>query len=89
HLTGPFAKEILLRKKAYERYFEHIIMEGQAVGAFQPDIDPRLATFGLLGMCNSLSQWYRSEGPFSPPQIATTFANMIEHGLTLSPAPIV
>jgi TetR/AcrR family transcriptional regulator, cholesterol catabolism regulator len=89
HLTGPFAKEILLRKKAYERYFEQIIMEGQAAGAFQLDIDPRLATFGLLGMCNSLSQWYRSEGQFSPQQIATTFANMIENGLTLSPAPIL
>src|SRR6266702_8254880 len=34
HLTGPFAKEILLRKKAYEWYFEQIIMEGQAAGTF-------------------------------------------------------
>jgi len=88
HLTGPFAKEILLRKKAYEWYFEQIIMEGQAAGAFQPDIDPKLATFGLLGMCNSLSQWYRPEGQFSPRQIATTFANMIVNGLTLLPSPL-
>jgi TetR/AcrR family transcriptional regulator, cholesterol catabolism regulator len=87
HLTGPFAKEILLRKQAYTQYFEQIIMEGQAVGAFQPDIDPKLATFGLLGMCNSLFQWHRSEGQLSPPQVATTFANMIENGLTLSPSP--
>src|SRR6266536_2614014 len=88
HLTGPFAKEILLRKKAYEWYFEQIIMEGQAAGAFQQDVDPKLATFGLLGMCNSLSQWYRPEGQFSPRQIATTFANMIVNGLTLLPSPL-
>lgn len=89
HLTGPFAKEILLRKKAYAHYFEQIIREGQEMGAFQPDINPRLATFGLLGMCNSLSQWYRAEGQFSPAQIATTFTNMIEHGLTRSPSPVL
>ena len=89
HLTGPFAKEILLRKKAYAHYFEQIIIEGQEMGAFQSDIDPRLATFGLLGMCNSLSQWYRSEGPFSPAQIAATFTTMLEHGLTRSPSPVL
>jgi TetR/AcrR family transcriptional regulator, cholesterol catabolism regulator len=89
HLTGPFAKEILLRKKAYAHYFEQIIREGQEVGAFQPDIDPRLATFGLLGMCNSLSQWYRAGGPFSPAQIAATFTTMLEHGLTRSPSPVL
>src|SRR6266581_9230730 len=36
YLTGPFAKEILLRKKAYERYFEQIMQEGQAAGIFKP-----------------------------------------------------
>ncbi len=39
YLTGPFAKEILLRKKAYERYFEQIMQEGQAAGIFKPDLE--------------------------------------------------
>ncbi|HET8846304.1 MAG TPA: TetR/AcrR family transcriptional regulator, partial [Ktedonobacteraceae bacterium] len=30
HLSGPFAREIILRKKVYEQYFEQIILEGQA-----------------------------------------------------------
>jgi TetR/AcrR family transcriptional regulator, cholesterol catabolism regulator len=81
HLTGPFAKEIILRKKAYERYFEQIIEEGQAAGVFQTSIDPKIATFGLLGMCNWLSQWYRSDGQYSPQQIAAMFVNMVENGL--------
>lgn len=83
HLTGPFAKEILLRKKAYERYFEQIIEEGQAAGVFQASIDPKIATFGLLGMCNWLSQWYRSEGQYTPQQIADMFMNMIGNGMFL------
>ncbi len=81
HLTGPFSREILLRKKAYERYFEQIIEEGQAAGIFQPAIDPKIATFGLLGMCNWLSQWYRSDGQYTPQQIADMFMNMIGEGL--------
>lgn len=76
-LTGPFAREIILRKKAYERYFERIIEEGQTTGVFQPDIDPKIATYGLLGMCNWLSQWYRPEGQYSPRQIADMFERMV------------
>ena len=83
HLTGPFAKEITLRKKAYEQYFEHIIEEGQSAGIFQLNVDPKIATFGLLGMCNWLSQWYRPEGQYTHLHIATMFANMIANGLCL------
>ncbi len=83
HLTGPFAGEILLRKKAYERYFEHIIEEGQAAGFFRQEVDPKIVTFGLLGMCNWLSQWYRSEGQFTPQQIADMFLKMTGDGLML------
>lgn len=84
HLSGPFAREILLRKKAYERYFEQIITEGQESGRFAADLDPKIAAFGLLGMCNWLSQWYRPGGQYSPRQIAEMFAFMIEQGLRTS-----
>jgi TetR/AcrR family transcriptional regulator, cholesterol catabolism regulator len=84
HLTGPFAKEIVLRKKAYETYFQRIIMEGQATGVFTREIDPKIAAFGVLGMCNWLSQWYRSDGPLTSQQIAAMFACMVEGGLEKS-----
>jgi AcrR family transcriptional regulator len=85
HLTGPFAREIILRKKTYERYFEHIIEEGQAAGVFQPTADPKIITFGLLGMCNWLSQWYRADGQYTPQQIAEMFIAMVEQGLVIMP----
>jgi AcrR family transcriptional regulator len=85
HLTGPFAKEITLRKKAYERHFEQIIEEGQAVGIFQLNFDSKIVAFGLLGMCNWLSQWYRPDGQYTHQQIATMFLNMVANGLCLSP----
>lgn len=81
HLTGPFANEIILRKKVYERYFEQIIEEGQTAGLFLPDVDAKIAVFGLLGMCNWLSQWYRAGGQYTPRQIAEMFERMIGAGL--------
>lgn len=83
HLTGPFAKEIMLREKDYERYFEQIIQEGMAKGIFKPDFDPKIITFGLLGMCHWLSQWYKPSGRYTHRQIASMFIGMIEGGLLL------
>ena len=84
HLTGPFAKEIALRKKDYEHYFQRILEEGQATGAFKA-IDSKIVTFGLLGMCHWLAQWYKPYGRYTPQQIAEIFASMIESGLIPSP----
>ncbi len=86
HLTGPFAREIVVHKKVYERYFEQIIEEGQAAGVFTRDIDAKIATFGLLGMCNWLSQWYQPGGPYTHQQIAAMFVRMVEQGMLTPPA---
>ncbi|HEY3993788.1 MAG TPA: TetR/AcrR family transcriptional regulator [Ktedonobacteraceae bacterium] len=86
HLTGPFAKEIILRKKAYECYFELIITEGQEAGIFLPDADAKIVVFGLLGMCNWLSQWYKAGGQYTPQQIAEMFERMIGVGLFVDKA---
>lgn len=85
HLTGPFAHEIKKRQKSYERYFEQIIREGQAAGQFAPNCDPKIATFGLLGMCNWLSHWYHEGGRLTPQQIADTFEYLIGSGLDALP----
>lgn len=81
HLTGPFAREIILRKKVYERYFERIIVEGQQTGSFLPEVDAKIAAFGLLGMCNWLSQWYSAGGHYTPRQVAAMFERMLGQGL--------
>jgi AcrR family transcriptional regulator len=86
HLTGPFAREITQRMHAYEHYFEQIIEEGRAAGVFRADIDSKIAVYGLLAMCNSLSQWYKPSGKYSPNQIAEHFVKMLGTGLEALPA---
>ena len=84
HLTGPFAKEITLRQKDYERYFEKIIEDGLSTGAFKAGSDPKIIMFGILGMCHWIAQWYKPSGQYTPQQIASMFTNMIENGLVPS-----
>lgn len=86
HLTGPFAKEIIMREKDYEQYFQQIIQEGIAQGTFKADFDPQIVTFGLLGMCHWLSHWYNPAGRYTHQQIADMFINMVEGGLLLIPS---
>ncbi len=86
YLTGPFAREIVLREKDYERYFELIIQEGIAEGTFKPGFDSKIITFGLLGMCHWLSQWYNPSGRYTHRQIASMFINMVEGGLLFAPS---
>lgn len=83
NLTNLFALEILQRMHIYERYFEQIIEEGVAGGFFRADLDTKVAMYSLLAMCNSLSQWYRPAGKYSPNQIAEYFIKLLEHGLVL------
>lgn len=81
HLTGPLARDIAMGKKAYERLFEQIVAEGMDEGSFRADLDPKIVTFGLLGMCNWLSQWYRPGGTYDQEQIARFFTQLAEQGV--------
>jgi AcrR family transcriptional regulator len=83
HLTGPFGREIINRKKLYEGYIETILQEGIVKGVFRKDLDPKIATFGILGMTNWLSQWYKPKGKYSPAQIADIFNRLILGGINL------
>jgi AcrR family transcriptional regulator len=81
HLSGEFAREIVLREKAYEQSFAQIIQEGISQGKFKPDFDAQIVTFGLLGMCHWLSHWYKPSGRYSHQAIAQMFLAMVEGGL--------
>ena len=43
--------------------------------------DVRIASLGVLGMCNWMCQWYRPNGRLGPLEIAERFADMVLTGL--------
>ena len=44
---------------AYSLFLRSILEEGQKVGQVDGDLNPRMATAGIVGMLNSMSFWYQ------------------------------
>jgi len=61
HLPRESRRRIGRWSRGLERIFEDVIKEGVAKGEFRADLDVRLATLAILGMCNAASSWQRKE----------------------------
>ncbi len=66
--------------RGLERIFEEVIQEGIAKREFRADLDARLATLAILGMCNAASGWQRKENA-SVPRISAEFAKLVIDGI--------
>ena len=75
YLSPDFMAAHVLKRDRYERLFRQVFEEGIASGEFV-DQDPELAVRAILGMCNSVVRWYSADGPHTPEEIASLFADM-------------
>ena len=64
------------RKREIDELMTQIIVEGVAAGEMSTP-DPKVAAFGILGMCNWTYRWYRPDGRLTPRQIADLFADLV------------
>lgn len=60
----------------YEKLWTDIIREGQARAMFNAELDPRMAYFGIIGMCNSVGRWYQPKGPMPVSQLLAGYVRM-------------
>ena len=44
------------------------------------DLDPRVLTFSILGLCNSVAQWYEPEGKLSAAEVRDIFTSFAADG---------
>ena len=85
HLPNESRRRIGRWSRGLERIFEEVIREGIADGEFRADLDPRLATLAILGMCNAVSSWHRKENlPIA--EISGAFVRLAMHGAANRPA---
>jgi AcrR family transcriptional regulator len=68
-LKPPYSDIITPVREGYVKIFRRIIEDGTKSGDFRP-VEPKMAAYAILGMCNWLVQWYNPEGEISP-QILT------------------
>jgi AcrR family transcriptional regulator len=78
--------ELKKQRDEIENMFVQIIAEGQRRGEFALDGDPRLLAFGVLGMINWATEWYRP-GKVPAAEIAAMYADMILAGLVAGTPP--
>lgn len=76
HLTGQNRTEMRLQAREFEQFLRELLAEARGEGTVDGSVDIKLAAFFILGALNSLPRWYRTDGPYSPEQIAHEFAQM-------------
>ncbi|HEY3058571.1 MAG TPA: TetR/AcrR family transcriptional regulator [Chloroflexota bacterium] len=90
-LAGDSLSTVRKQRDRYATLVSDIISRGVAAGEFAAT-DVRIATLGVLGMCNWLCQWYSPSGRLSAREIGARFADLVLDGLrrptaSSSPAP--
>lgn len=61
NLPDASRKQVGKLARKYEQIVQKILEAGVASGEFRPDVDARLTTLAILGVCNSASMWHDKE----------------------------
>ena len=81
YLSEPNRAGAAAMRRRYAQTFSNIIADGIRDGEFSPQLDLRIAVFGVLGALNWTPEWYAPKGPYSPSEIGEKMANFLIAGL--------
>lgn len=84
-LAGERRDYIVAERALYTNYLRELIVQGQKEGVVCVDVDPKLASFAILGMINWSYQWYRADGDLDAADIAGQFSDLVLSGLACTP----
>jgi AcrR family transcriptional regulator len=79
-LSDDDQETIKEKRDRYQGLVEDAVARGVASGAFR-EVDPRLTTLALFGMCNWTYQWYRQGGNLQSQAIADFFWDLLLNGI--------
>ncbi len=85
YLPKAMRRRIGRRGRRLEGLFQGVIEAGIADGSFRADIDVRLSTLAILGMCNAVINWHPGEPNADPATVAGEFARFATSGLLAAP----
>lgn len=81
HLTGERLEAIVAKRNELEGYFRDAVRRGMSQGLFLPELNERVVTFAIIGMCAWAFQWYRPGGSMSIADVAEQFCDLVLDGL--------
>ena len=82
HLPEPSRRRIGRIARRYERVIEGVLADGVDKRQLRADLDTRMATLALLGMCNAVAAWYTIEPRASLERIAAAFGALVCTGVS-------
>ena len=65
----------------YGLLWQKLIEDGQENGEFRTDLQAKLISFAVLGMCNWLSRWFDPKGELTIEEIIDTYFKLTFEGL--------
>jgi AcrR family transcriptional regulator len=72
HLSPSARRRYARQRKVIETILDDIVERGVRERVFRAD-DAIVTTRALLGMCQAIGQWYRSDGPLAPDVVADQY----------------
>jgi len=79
-VEDPYREAYIAQRNRLEDHLAGILEEGIEKGVFR-NVDIRMTTKAILGMCNWATIWYNRDGRLSSKAIAEHFADMAISGL--------
>lgn len=73
------------QRRAFDRSVGALVASAQQQGDIRSDIDPQLAARLVIGMANSVTEWYRPKGRLGAEQLAEHIVTMALKGLAVPP----
>ena len=74
-------QKINAMSRRYEEYWRQLLQEGVEAGALSANLDIKIATKAIMGMCNMSFIWFQPTGRMSIEEIATHFTQYILRGM--------
>jgi AcrR family transcriptional regulator len=81
HLEGKRHRKIVAMRRKYEGYVVELIEEAKEQGLCDSDVDSRAMTMAILGLLNSMPQWFNPSGHTKLDDIAETVDRLVVGGL--------
>ena len=74
-------REALARRRELDARLSRLVQDAIDAGEVRADIDPRMVSRLLFGMVNSLTEWYRPDGPHGPAELGDALVALAFDGL--------
>ena len=84
-LTGEEAVKIIGLRDRFEKRVREMFLEGVKDGSVV-QVNPKLATFMLLGAVHWVTKWYSPEGAWTPEDVSEALMEMATRGFAADPS---